>query len=74
MVEVPNILANSFADFFTCDPDRLPNPATPRNLNELCDIEITPSLVKEHLTTLDTTSAPGLDGITALLLKDCASS
>ncbi|KAL3285878.1 hypothetical protein HHI36_000398 [Cryptolaemus montrouzieri] len=64
-VQVANVLADFFAASFTSEPDRLPNSSTPRNLNELCDIEFTASLVRDHLTTLDTTSTPSPDGITA---------
>ncbi|KAL3276830.1 hypothetical protein HHI36_012192 [Cryptolaemus montrouzieri] len=63
-VEVANVLADFFAASFTSEPDPLPNSTTPRNLNELCDIQFTSSLVEEHLTTLDTTFAPGKDNST----------
>ncbi|KAL3278142.1 hypothetical protein HHI36_013485 [Cryptolaemus montrouzieri] len=44
-VEVANVLADFFTASFTSEPNQLPNSTTPRNLNELCDIEFTPSLV-----------------------------
>ena len=72
--DTADALANFYAQVFT---PKVVLPA-PRLTNstvteELCDIVITPGLVRQHLLSLNTRKSPGEDQITPAILKTCHS-
>lgn len=70
---VADIFASNFSAVFTREPSgRLPFLTTPRCMSTLCDIEFSPFLVESELRGLNASTSPGLDGLTAKLLKQCA--
>lgn len=72
--ESANVLSTSFASSFCIEPDgNIPIPSTDRVTREISNIQVTRDAVERYLSDLKVDTAPGRDGITTRLLKNCAS-
>lgn len=67
-------LSETFAANFIKEHDNLPRTNFAGTQGQLSSVEFPPELVEKHLSSLDIASAPGGDGISARLLKHCATS
>lgn len=67
-------LADVFEAAYSLEPPRLPNVLTGCPGTFLSEVEFTPDLVLKHLQQLNVSSSPGADGISARVLRCCASS
>ncbi|XP_044751634.1 uncharacterized protein LOC123311635 [Coccinella septempunctata] len=71
-LESANVLSETFASNFTVEPmDSIPTPNVDRIAADIPDVVITQQIIK-YLLDLRVDTAPGIDGITTRLLKQCA--
>ncbi|KAL3271288.1 hypothetical protein HHI36_021778, partial [Cryptolaemus montrouzieri] len=71
--ECASIFADVFADSYSVQPDGpIPRVRLPRALQSLESIDFSEEVVLSYLASLDVSTSPGVDNVSARLFKGCA--
>ena len=72
--DVASIFVDTFSSSFTVEPSPivLPKILTGKVSNSICEVAFTPALVNTLIKKLKDSLAPGLDKLSAKILKTCS--
>ncbi|CAH1101586.1 unnamed protein product [Psylliodes chrysocephalus] len=69
--ETAEALANHFSQVFSLEPTGdIPVSHDARTATSLCNVEFSPAIVNENLKKIKSNSSPGIDNLSAMLLKE----